>query len=145
MGPLLRVDPPHIEAQPRPARRCWSRCWRRRQHPRPGRTSEKHPRRLVLDAIFYLVGGGVAGCSCRGSSRRTGPVYGVFRRWVCDGSWRHIHDALCDLIRVYEGRDPAPSAAIIDSSSVRDADAVPPVTGGLPTSHCQASYTLRLT
>ena len=39
--------------------------------------------------------------------------------------WRAIHDALRDLVRVYEGRDPQPTAAIIDSQSVRGADTVP--------------------
>jgi transposase len=44
---------------------------------------------------------------------------------VRDGSWRRIHDALRDLLWVHEGRDPAPTAAIIDSQSVRGADTVP--------------------
>ncbi|MGH3973962.1 MAG: hypothetical protein ACRDS9_11665, partial [Pseudonocardiaceae bacterium] len=48
-----------------------------------------------------------------------------FRRWARDGSWQRIHDALRDLLRVHAGRDPAPSAAIIDSQSVNGADTVP--------------------
>ena len=52
-------------------------------------------------------------------------VYDMFRRWVAAGAWHHIHDALRDLVRVFEGRDPLPTAAIIDSQSVRAADTVP--------------------
>ncbi|MGH3611573.1 MAG: hypothetical protein ACRDRK_02925 [Pseudonocardia sp.] len=43
---------------------------------------------------------------------------------------RGIHDALGDLVRVHEGRDPLPTAAIIDSQSVRGADTVPGATRG---------------
>jgi transposase len=52
-------------------------------------------------------------------------VYGLFTRWAATGSWQHLHDALRDQVRVYEGRDPTPTAAIIDSQSVRGADTVP--------------------
>jgi len=44
---------------------------------------------------------------------------------IREGSWRHVHDALRDPVRVYEGRDPLPTAAVIDSQSVRGADTVP--------------------
>ena len=78
------------------------------------------------DATLTMTLGVVSpGRSCPGSSRRTRTVYCIFRRWVRDGSWRRIHDALRDLVRVYEGRDPAPTAAIIDSASVRGAETVP--------------------
>ncbi|WP_420855160.1 transposase [Rhodococcus koreensis] len=39
--------------------------------------------------------------------------------------WQRIHDALRDRARVRGGRDPQPSAAIIDSQSVQGADTVP--------------------
>ena len=57
-------------------------------------------------------------------------VYGLFRRWAKAGAWQQIHDALRDLVRVHEGRDPAPTAAIIDSQSVRGADTVPTTSRG---------------
>lgn len=90
-----------------------------------GGRPEKHPRRLVLDAIFYLVTGGIAWAALPHDFPPHQTVYGLFRRWVRAGSWAQIHDALRDLVRVYEGRDPAPTAAIIDSASVRGADTVP--------------------
>ncbi|MBA3575404.1 MAG: IS5 family transposase [Pseudonocardiales bacterium] len=99
--------------------------------PPPGNTRgkggrrEKHPRRLVLDAIFYLVRGGIAWSQLPHDFPPSTTVYDAFRRWIRDGTWRRIHDALRDLVRVYEGRDPLPTAAIIDSQSVRGADTVP--------------------
>ena len=99
--------------------------------PPPGNTlgrggrPEKHPRRLVLDAIFYLVRGGIAWAQLPREFPPHQTVYGAYRRWVRDGSWGRIHDALRDLVRLYEGRDPGPTAAIIDSASVRGADTVP--------------------
>ncbi|MFG2042098.1 IS5 family transposase, partial [Dactylosporangium sp. NPDC048998] len=57
-------------------------------------------------------------------------VYDRFRAWARTGVWQAIHDALRDLVRVYEGRDPRPTAAIIDSQSVRGADTVPRASRG---------------
>ena len=74
--------------------------------PAPGNTRgrggrrEKHPRRLVLDAIFYLVRGGIAWAQLPREFPPHQTVYGAFRRWVRDGCWQRIHDALRDLLRV---------------------------------------------
>jgi transposase len=99
--------------------------------PAPGNTAgrggrpEKHPRRLVLDAIFYLVRGGVAWRQIPVGFPPPTTVYDRFRAWAASGVWRAVHDALRDLVRVYQGRDPLPTAAVIDSQSVRGADTVP--------------------
>jgi transposase len=104
--------------------------------PPPGNTAgrggrpEKHPRRVVLDAIFYLVRGGIAWAALPRDFPPHQTVYGLFGRWVRQGMWQQIHDALRDLVRVHEGRDPLPTAAIIDSQSVRGADTVPGTTRG---------------
>jgi len=104
--------------------------------PPPGNTggrggrNEKHDRRRVLDAIFYLVRGGIA---WRALPREFPPyqtVYGFFRRWAKAGLWLVVHDMLRDLVRLHAGRDPQPTAAVIDSASVRGADTVPNVSRG---------------
>src|ERR1700736_813830 len=95
-----------------------------------GGRNEKHPRRLVLDAIFYLVSGGIA---WRALPREFPPwqtVYSTFRRWVGTGAWQRVHDALRDRVRVLVGRKATPTAAIIDSQSVRGADTVPAASRG---------------
>ena len=46
-------------------------------------------------------------------------VYGIFRQWRDDGTWQRIHDALRDFLRRQVGRKTSPSAAIIDSQTVK--------------------------
>lgn len=99
--------------------------------PSPGNTrgkggrSEKHSRRLVIDAIFYVVRGGIP---WRQLPREFPPpmtVYGIYRRWIRDGSWKRLHDGLRDQVRSRQGCSNLPTAAVIDSQSVRGADTVP--------------------
>jgi transposase len=46
-------------------------------------------------------------------------VYHYFRLWRRQGLWTTLHKALHAAVRVRSGRDPQPSAAIIDSQSVK--------------------------
>ncbi len=46
-------------------------------------------------------------------------VYGYFRTWIAAGVWEHVHDVLYRRTRDLEGRDESPTAAIIDSQSVK--------------------------
>jgi transposase len=104
--------------------------------PAPGNTAgrggrpEKHPRRRVLDAIFYLVRGGIAWAALPAEFPPVKTVYGIFRRWSAAGVWPRMHDALRDRARVRAGRHPNPTAAVIDSASVRGADTVPACSRG---------------
>ena len=41
------------------------------------------------------------------------------RGWTLDGTWERVHDTLRPNVREAEGRSPTPSAAIIDSQSVK--------------------------
>src|SRR4051794_6858685 len=95
-----------------------------------GGRPEPHPRRRVLDAIFYLVAGGIAWAALPREFPPHQSVYGLFRRWVTAGAWQQVHDALRDQARLRAGRAPAPTAAIIDSQSVRGADTVPTASRG---------------
>src|SRR3954471_1441976 len=90
-----------------------------------GGRSEKHPRRRVLDAIFYLVRGGIAWAALPAEFPPAKTVYGIFRRWTAAGVWARLHDALRDRVRIRAGRHPLPTAAVIDSASIRGADTVP--------------------
>ena len=49
-------------------------------------------------------------------------VYGIFWRWRNDGLWQKIHDALRAKVRKAAGRKATPTAAIIDSQSIRTAE-----------------------
>lgn len=80
------------------------------------------PLREVLNAIFYIVRGG---CAWRLMPHDLPPwqtVYGYYRKWRNDTTWEKINAALVCAVRVSEGREPQPSAAIIDSQSVKTAE-----------------------
>jgi putative transposase len=79
-------------------------------------------RRRILDALFYLVR---AGCAWRLLPKEFGPwetVYGCFRRWRQQGLWELIQHTLRSLVRREAGRGAQPTAAILDSQTVRSAD-----------------------
>jgi putative transposase len=46
-------------------------------------------------------------------------VYDYFARFRDDGTWQTILDALRRKVRVREGKDPTPSAAVIDSQTIK--------------------------
>lgn len=77
------------------------------------------PTRDILDAIFYVLR---AGCAWRLLPREFPPwptVHYHFRRWRDDGTWDGVSQELRRAERVRQGRDPEPSAAIVDSQSVK--------------------------
>ena len=89
----------------------------------PGRP-EAHPRRRILDAIFYLVAEGVRWRALPADFPPWQTVHGFFSRWRDDGTWQRVHDSLRDQVRVQAGRAPLPTAGIIDSQSVKGAETV---------------------
>jgi putative transposase len=75
--------------------------------------------RKTVNAIFYVVR---TGCAWRYLPReypRWQTVYGYFRKWRLDGTWKHIHDRLRGDISEQEGCNRQPSAGILDSQSVK--------------------------
>src|SRR5215210_782506 len=46
-------------------------------------------------------------------------VYHYFRFWRLDGTWQRMHSALRKRVRVRLKRNPQPSAAIVDSQSIK--------------------------
>jgi transposase len=57
-------------------------------------------------------------------------VYGYFAAWRDDGTLARLHDALRGQVRAAAGRDAEPTAAVIDSQSVRAAGTVPKASRG---------------
>ena len=45
-----------------------------------------------------------------------------YRRFRLDGTWQTIHDKLREKVRRKAGKKPTPSAAVIDSQSVKTAE-----------------------
>jgi transposase len=94
--------------------------------PKSGKGKKGRPpkldRRTLINGMFYITR---AGCAWRYLPKEYGPwetVYGYYRAWNKDWTWKFIHDTLRDYVRKVEGRAVAPTAAIIDSQSVKVPD-----------------------
>jgi transposase len=79
----------------------------------------KHSLREVVNALFYQVRGGASWRMLPHDFPPWETVYGFFNRWGKQGVLQRIHDTLRERTREREGREPTPSAAIIDSQSVK--------------------------
>jgi putative transposase len=86
---------------------------------RPGGRPRAADMREVVDAILYVLRNGVTWRALPHDFPPWKTVYHYFRLWRLDGTWERIHDARRDQVRQAAGRRPSPSAAIIDSQSVR--------------------------
>ena len=75
--------------------------------------------RIIINAIFYITR---AGCAWRLLPSDLPPwqtVYYHFHKWTKSGTWIQINEHLKQKIREDDGRNASPSAAIIDSQSVK--------------------------
>lgn len=92
-----------------PAGQVWHPQWR----PPPV------DKRVIVNGLMYFAR---SGCQWRMLPREFGPwptVHHYYRLWRRNGVLQKIHDALRRQVRVQDGRKPSPSAAIIDSQSVK--------------------------
>jgi transposase len=89
-----------------------------------------HSRRAIVNAILYTDRTGGAWRYLPSDFPPWRTVYGYFATWRDNGTLQRIHDQLRDQVRTAAGRDPRPSAAVIDSQSVRAADTVPKASRG---------------
>lgn len=78
--------------------------------------------REILNAIFYLVRSGEAWRLLPHAFPPWQTGYGYDWRWRNSGLWDTLNTALVKAVRQQEGREPQPSAAIIDSQSVKTAE-----------------------
>jgi putative transposase len=84
----------------------------------------KWDRRDIVNAIFYVA---ATGCQWRALPERY-PHWNTVHRyhvtWSQDGTWAAVVDRLRALERQRHGRDPEPSAGIVDARSVQGASTV---------------------
>ena len=86
---------------------------------KPGGRHRTVDMREVLNGILYL---NRTGCSWRMLPHEFPPwgtVHYYYRRFRLDGSWQRIHDKLREKVRRKVGKKPTPTAAIIDSQTVK--------------------------
>jgi len=87
--------------------------------PKPGGRPREVDMREVINGILYL---NRTGCSWRMLPHEFPPwgtVHYYYRRFRLEGVWPQIHDRLREQVRRKVGRKPTPSAAILDSQTVK--------------------------
>jgi putative transposase len=94
--------------------------------PKSGKGKRGRPveidRRSLWNAMFYGVRSGWAWRLLPSDFGPWQTVYGSFRAWSQDWTWPFLPDVLRDCVRKTEGRPVAPTAAIVDSQSVKTPD-----------------------
>ena len=93
--------------------------------------------REVMNGVMYVL---TTGCQWRAMPKDLPPkstVHGYFDLWTYDGTLDRIHHALYEQCREQEQREASPTAAIIDSQSVKSAEKGGP--GSIRTGSMRAS------
>ena len=75
--------------------------------------------REVVNGVLYVLHGGIPWRMVPHDLPPWGTVWWYFRKWRADSTWERVEEALRSQVREREGRDATPSAAIIDSQSVK--------------------------
>jgi putative transposase len=79
-------------------------------------------RRLIVDAVLYVVRTGCQWRQLPHDFPNWKTVYTVFWRWRRAGVWKQVHDALREKVRRSAGKKSTPTAAILDSQSIRTSE-----------------------
>jgi putative transposase len=85
---------------------------------KPGGRRREVDMREVLNAIFYHLRVGGAWRHLPHDFPPHQTVYDYYSAWRKEGTWERLHAALRERVRRRAGREPTPSAAIVDSQSV---------------------------
>jgi transposase len=89
----------------------------------PGGRPRKTDMRAAINALLYLLR---TGCPWRYLPRDGFPprstVYNIFRKFQRDGAWELIWAELHMALRERLGREASPTAAILDSQTVKSAE-----------------------
>ena len=86
---------------------------------KPGGRPRSVEMREIVNAMLYVARNGTTWRALPHDYPPWRTVYHYFRAWRMDGTWERMHDALRDQVRTRAGREVSPSAAIIDSQSVK--------------------------
>jgi putative transposase len=99
--------------------RQWARLEPHLPPPKPGGRPRSTDVREVVDAILYVLRNGIVWRALPHDFPPWETVYSYFTTWRRAGVWEQAHDLLREQLRQTTGRDATPSAAILDSQSVK--------------------------
>lgn len=86
---------------------------------KPGGRPQEMERREIVNGILSVLRSGCPWRLLPHDLPNWSTVYLYFREWKQAGIWEQVNAALRREVRVSLGRDPEPSAAIIDSQSIK--------------------------
>ncbi len=87
--------------------------------PKPRGRKRRADLREILNAIFYVLHTGCQWGYLPHDFPPADTVFGYFNQWKNDGTWGRINDTLRGRVREQVGKDAEPSAAVLDSQSVK--------------------------
>jgi transposase len=76
-------------------------------------------RRVIIDAILYVIKGGIQWRLLPAHFPPWKTVYHVFRKWTLDHTWESLNARLRTCVRKAQNKRSRPTAAILDSQSVK--------------------------
>ncbi len=86
---------------------------------KPGGRPRSVDIRMVINAIFYVVVGGIKWRMLPREYPKWKSVYHYFRQWRMSGDWQRLHDTIRAQVREQAGRHKHPTAGCLDSQSVK--------------------------
>ncbi len=89
---------------------------------KPGGRPRSVDTRAVVDGILHVVRGGVPWRMLPHDLPPWGTVHFYYRSWRIDGTWARVMDVLRTRLRHADGRKKSPSAAIVDSQSIKTSE-----------------------
>lgn len=87
--------------------------------PKPGGRPRTVNLREVMNAIFYVLRGGIPWRFLPKEFPPWKTVYHYFRLWRMDGTWEMLNTRLRKQVRRQSGREASPSAGVVDSQSAK--------------------------
>ncbi len=99
--------------------RQWARLAPLLPPPKPGGRPRSTDVRQVVDAILYVLRNGIVWRALPHDYPPWETVYYYFNTWRRAGVWEQVHDLLREQVRQAAGHQPTPSAAVLDSQSVK--------------------------
>src|SRR3954462_10256560 len=97
----------------------WKRLKRLLPEAKPGGRPRSVDLREVLNGIFSIVRGGIPWRMLPHDLPPWGTVHYYYWKWRHDGTWQKVQDTLRTRVRHEDERAKSPSAAIIDSQTVK--------------------------